>query len=114
MMSSGARSSAVRVRQRLLRFVTLHPLLLIWLLALLARLAYVVVVAPSPIVGPDSLEYDAMARDLLAGHGFVQRHELVRPAAYPVFVAACYSLGGTVMLQAAQILVSATTAVLIG
>lgn len=56
-----------------------------------------------------------MARSLLAGQGFgVEAVGFVRPPLYPIFVAMCYAIGGLAMVQAAQVVVGATTAVLIG
>lgn len=84
------------------------------MVAIVARGAYVLVARPDPFVFPDSAEYDAAARDLLAGRGSRNTIGFVRPPLYPLFVAACYSLGGLVALQIVQALVSAAAAPLVG
>lgn len=62
----------------------------------------------------DSVEYDAMAKDLLAGRGFVDHVGFVRPPLYPGFLALCYAIGGMVALQFAQVIIGAVTAPLVG
>lgn len=95
------------------RQIQRHPLIVIWCLAVLIRAAYVIR-SPDVFFG-DAVEYDVMARSLLAGQGFgVEAVGFIRPPLYAVFVAACYAIGGMVAVQVAQVLVGATTATLIG
>ncbi len=62
----------------------------------------------------DADDYDRMARALLANGGLaVEQLGLVRPPGYAVFAAIGYLLGGLVVVQAAQVALGATTAVLI-
>lgn len=98
----------------MVRFAKEHPFVAAFVVALVLRLGYILAVRPDPLGFGDSAEYDAMARDLLAGRGLVDHVGFVRPPLYPFFVAMCYALGGVVVLQSAQILLSALTAPLIG
>ena len=95
------------------RSIGRHPLVAIWILAAIIRSLYVIR-APEVVFG-DAAEYDVMARTLLAGEGLgVEAVGFVRPPLYALFVALCYALGGMVALQAAQVVIGATTATMIG
>jgi len=87
----------------------------VFVLALAVRVAFVVVTRLDPYSMVDSTEYDLIATRLLAGEGFTADPNLFfRPPVYPVFVAAGYAASGLLVIQIAQILLSAWTAVLIG
>lgn len=90
-----------------------RPLLAIFLIATAARAAYVLVARVDPLVGVDAPTYDQLARDLLAGNGLVDRIGTNRPPLYPLFVAACYAVGGIPVLQAVQLAISGATPVLV-
>lgn len=90
-----------------------HELVTVWAIAVVVRASYVMVVRPDPLNVVDSAEYDGLARDLLAGHGLTEPTGFVRPPLYPLFVAACYAVGGIVVLQVAQIALGAATASLV-
>lgn len=94
--------------------IPLRGLAAAFALAIAVRVVYVLVARPDPMAMVDSVEYDLMARDLLAGAGFVDRVGFVRPPLYPLFVAASYALGGMLVLQLLQLALSAATAPLIG
>lgn len=83
-------------------------------LALLARIAFVLVVRPDPYDMVDSREYDGMARALLEGRGLVDDVGFVRPPLYPAFVALAYALGGLAALVALQIILAVATALGVG
>lgn len=90
------------------------PLVWIFLVALVARAAFVLIIRPDPFGMVDSREYDLAARHLLAGGGFSDGLGFVRPPLYPALVALSYALGGLAVLQGIQIVLGATTVVLIG
>lgn len=71
------------------------PWLAILASALLARLAFVVIV-PRAILWPDGLEYEAVARSLVE-HGTFGLQTL-RPPGYPVLIAGVYGLFGESLL----------------
>lgn len=96
-----------------MRFITSRPLIGIFIVAVAARAGYILLARSDPLVGVDASTYDQLARDLLGGHGLVDRIGTNRPPLYPVFVAMCYAIGGTLALQAAQILISSASAVLV-
>ncbi len=73
------------------RFGPRGPWLAILASALLARLAFVVIM-PRAILWPDGLEYDAVARSLVE-HGTFGLQTL-RPPGYPALIAAVYALFG--------------------
>lgn len=97
-----------------------RPLLWLFLAAAVARLAWV---AAGVAVPPqDTPDYDEIARNLLAGDGFVARqnwfgHELRswRAPLFPLFLAAVYRVAGTshAAVQIAQCLLGAATVVLV-
>lgn len=99
----------------ILRLVRRHPLWTVFVLALVVRVAFFSIARLDPYNLVDSGEYDDIARKLLAGQGYTTglRANFLRPPAYPVFVAASYAIGGMAVLQAAQILLSSLTAVLV-
>lgn len=90
-----------------------HPLWTSFLVALVVRMAYVLISRPDPFVFPDSREYDVVAREILAGHGLIHPIGFVRPPLYPLFVAFCYLLGGMAALQAAQVVMGSASASLV-
>lgn len=96
------------------RILVARWLWVVFAVALLARAAYVLAAQPDPMGMIDSTEYDRAARHLLAGGGFSDGLGFVRPPLYVVFVAASYALGGLAALQAAQVVLGALTAVLVG
>lgn len=91
-----------------------HPLLFIGLLAAVLRAAFVLITQPDPLNGVDSVEYDGIARALIAGNGITTDVGFVRPPLYPVYLALCYAVGGIGILQGTQIALGALTVVLIG
>jgi len=93
---------------------TSHPRVAVFLLAFIARAAFVAVTKPNPFHGVDDVEYFGMAQGLLSGQGFVDLVGFVRPPLYPVFLALTYALGGIPLLQVAQIALGAATAVVVG
>lgn len=107
----------IEPRTRPLReWVARHPLWSIWIVALLLRTAYVLASPQDPYQMIDSPDYDTIARELLAGHGYVAYYYtgFLRPPLYPLLVAAAYVTGGLLTLQIVQIVLGATTAVLVG
>lgn len=94
-------------------FARRHPLWVIFFLALVARALFVILMRPDPFGMIDSREYDAAARHLLAGGGFSDGLGFVRPPLYPLFLAASYLVDGVAILQVAQVLLGAATAVLV-
>ncbi|MFH1024242.1 MAG: glycosyltransferase family 39 protein [Planctomycetota bacterium] len=70
---------------------------LIFILAagLLARLAFAALV-PDPVAWPDAREYDTLARNFIAGKGFVieDGRAAIRTPGYPALVAAVYAVTG--------------------
>ena len=97
------------------RFVTRYPLWSVWLLALAARAVYVLITEPDPYTMIDSGEYDVIARNMLEGRGYGPVFvPWLRPPVYPLFLAAVYATGGIILLQILQIVLGATTAVLVG
>ena len=91
-----------------------HPLWTIGLLAAVLRAAFVLATRPDAMKGVDSLEYDGIARALLAGTGMTTDVGFVRPPLYPMFLALCYVVGGIPTVQIAQIIIGAVTAILVG
>ncbi len=91
-----------------------HPLWVAAAVALVLRTAFVALTHPDPLNGVDSAEYDGMARALLSGRGITTEVGFVRPPLYPLFLAFCYAIGGIGVVQAAQIILGAATAGLIG
>lgn len=91
-----------------------HPLWTIAVLALVVRIAYVLIARPDPLNMVDSTEYDILARQILAGRGIIDFQRFARPPLYPLLVAVCYSLGGITTLIAVQLLLSAITPPLVG
>jgi len=91
-----------------------HPLWAIAALAFALRLGYWLAVRPNPMDMVDSVEYDALARGLLAGHGILDLVTYQRPPLYPVVVALSYASGGIGVLIAVQLVLSAATAPLVG
>lgn len=83
-------------------------------LALLIRLLYLL--ALSGLAAPpefDGIGYDMIARNLLAGNGFVLdgRRTAFRPPGYPLFVALIYAVGGSwAVLRLVQALLGTLTA----
>lgn len=94
-------------------FLDRHPWMTIFALAVALRALYLILAAPGPLSASDAIEYNAIARELLAGHGLVQLN-FVRPPLYPLFVAAGYAIGGVGAVQAAQVMLGGATAVIIG
>ncbi len=74
-----------------------RSLCLLFLAALAVRGAFVAFAAPrgEDLVFPDSASYDSIARNWLAGKGFRESsgRQASRAPGYPVFLAACHSLG---------------------
>ncbi|MBM4079933.1 MAG: hypothetical protein FJ278_09560, partial [Planctomycetes bacterium] len=70
-------------------------LVALFVAAFLVRAAYVVTLDES-LQFADSVGYDALAKNLLAGKGLVfdETHQVVRAPFYPIFLAACYELFG--------------------
>lgn len=97
-----------------MRRIHRHPLWAVALAAFALRLAYVLVARPDPFGMIDSAEYDALARGILSGQGIQTPVSYARPPLYPLFVAICYALGGMTVLIAAQLVLSAATAPLVG
>ena len=71
-----------------------RTLLLIFLVALTLRGAFVAT-RGNDVAFPDSIEYDHLARSLLAGNGYQEQssRQASRAPGYPVFLAGCYALG---------------------
>ena len=72
-------------------------LLFLFLLGLIIRVGYFVEHAHNPAFGVPTLDqkyYDTVAKMLLAGEDLHQLHGF-RPLLYPLFLAACYKLGGS-------------------
>ena len=87
-----------------------RSLCLLFLAALAVRGAFVAFASPrgDDLVFPDSASYDSIARNWLAGKGFRETsgRQASRAPGYPVFLAACHSLGlqrpqGIYLVQAA-------------
>lgn len=91
-----------------------HPLWAITFGAFALRAAYVLIVRPDPLDMIDSVEYDTLARGILSGQGIGTLISFARPPLYPLFVAACYFVGGIGALILAQLLLSAATASVVG
>lgn len=84
------------------------------LLALLVRVGFLIVARPDPLAGGDSVEYDLIARDLLAGRGYTDPIGLIRPPLYPFLIGLCYAIGGIGVLVALQVAIGAASAALVG
>ena len=90
----------------------------LFLLGLVVRAGFLVAHARTPSFGALTLDqkyYDTAARMLLAGEDLHQLHGL-RPLLYPMFLAACYKLGGAHGIDlavAAQHLLGVLTGVLV-
>ena len=86
----------------------------IFAVALALRLGYAAVAPPPPI--SDEMHYDAMARNLAAGEGYVEDGipTAYWPVGYSALVAACYVLFGSAYLPVIifQALLGAATAIL--
>lgn len=98
----------------LVAIIRRHPLWTIGVLAAVLRGAFVLATRTDPMKGVDSLEYDGIARALLAGTGMTTDVGFVRPPLYPMFLALGYVVGGIPIVQIAQIIIGAVTAILIG
>jgi len=72
---------------------------ILWIVVVLAglftRLAFVAIM-PRQILWPDGLEYEAVAKSLLAGGGYGL--QTLRPPGYPTLIAAVYGLSGHSLL----------------
>ncbi|MBM4082346.1 MAG: glycosyltransferase family 39 protein, partial [Planctomycetes bacterium] len=81
--------------------------------AFLVRAAYVVTLDES-LQFADSVGYDALAKNLLAGKGLVfdETHQVVRAPFYPIFLAACYELFGPGALLMPRLIQCAVGAIL--
>jgi hypothetical protein len=95
--------------------------MVIGLLALAIRAAYVLIQSRVRVIGggffaSDSHTYDAIAQSLLSGHGFAfhGRPTAVVTPAYPLFLAACYALFGRdfLLIGLLQSLLGAATCLL--
>lgn len=77
------------------RWAGLWPVLLLFCLALLVRVAFVMLKQAGPLDG-DALQYDEIAKNLAAGRGFMYADfpTALRPPVYPAFLAAVYRLFG--------------------
>jgi 4-amino-4-deoxy-L-arabinose transferase-like glycosyltransferase len=74
-----------------------RSLCLLFLAALAVRAAFVAFAAPrgEDLIFPDAASYDSIARNWLAGKGFREdsTRQASRAPGYPVFLAACHSIG---------------------
>ena len=71
--------------------------LLIFLLALLVRISYLILVPQRPLHFDDTISWDSVAWNLLNGRGFTEidgKPTSVRPPIYPIFLAIMYALFG--------------------
>lgn len=99
---------------RLTRWIRGHELWVIGLIAIATRTLFVLMTRADPMAGVDSAEYDELAKALLAGNGITTTVGFVRPPLYPVYLAACYALGGVGVMQVTQVVFGGFTAVAIG
>ncbi|HTR97552.1 MAG TPA: hypothetical protein VMH61_06575 [Candidatus Acidoferrales bacterium] len=99
-----------------------YPLGLLLLLGALAGLVVTPLLHLDPHLNPDSLDFEAIARSLLAGHGFVYREAMFpslslyafRAPGYPLFLAAGLALGGVRAAIALNGIVTGLAAALVG
>ncbi len=98
---------------------TLHPLLLVGILAVLLRLFYFQGHLLSPLSTVpvlDAKHYDGVARAILQGKGGEALADGFRPVLYPLFLAAIYKIAGTwdiIAAMAAQHFLGIWTALLV-
>src|SRR5690348_3327991 len=101
MRPASVTSAAALRLESWIRFWSLHPgrlYTLIFLLALAVRLAFIALFWMPP--ESDRIWNDAVARNLLAGHGFTASQSepripgVFRTPGYPAFVAAIYYVAG--------------------
>lgn len=103
---------AMRPAHALTGIARAHPFVAIWMIAFAVRAVFVLRYPDIPFGDAD--DYDRMARALLATGGLAAEElGYVRPPGYAIFVALCYLVGGLAVVQAAQVVIGATTAVLI-
>jgi len=93
-------------------FITVSSINMWWVfvLALAWRIIRVIALRDG-LQWPDTASYDEVARNLLAGNGFVLNcgDAAARTPGYPLFLAACYSLSGVELARWMQAIIGAAT-----
>lgn len=102
----------------MLKKIITNKIFLIFVLALILRLGFLVFFSPLPLESSDAPYYNAIAFQILRGEGFVYDDELKHlapPPLYPLFLAGIYKIFGQNydVVRIIQAILSALTCVLI-